>query len=58
MDHKDNFTLNFPSSFKSPAGFKYGFNWDPDSKISIELNKKDGKLYIYDDGVEFNIGKY
>ena len=52
MDHKDNFSVSFPSSFRSPAGFYYSFNWDPESKISIQLNKQDGKFYLYDDGVE------
>ena len=34
FDHKDNFSINFPQSFKSPAGFDYNFHWDPESKIA------------------------
>ena len=51
FDHKDNFSVNFPSSFKSPAGFDYNFHWDPESKISI-VRKNDGRYYLLDDGVE------
>lgn len=50
MDHFDHVGIKFPCSFTSESGINYQFCWDPRSTVSIDT--RDGKYYLYDNGVE------